>query len=250
MGQNSKIEWCDATFNPWLGCTKVSPACDNCYAEAWAKRTGQAQLWAGAHRRTAAANWRQPLKWSREAERAGVRRRVFCASLADVFDNQVPDEWRADLWQLIFETPQLDWLLLTKRPQNIAKMLPTGFEDCALWPWPNVWLGTTAENQEELVRRRIHLLSVPAAVHFLSCEPLLHPVWLPTLDTYPYQVDWVIVGGESGPHARQMHPNWARSLRDQCAEMGIAFFCKQMTKKAPIPEDLMVRQFPALKPDA
>lgn len=242
MGANSKIEWTDHTWNPVVGCTKVSPACDNCYAEAWAKRTGQSQLWNGARRRTSAANWRQPLKWDRDAARDGVRRRVFCASLADVFDNQWDSDWREAMWRVIDQCRNLDWLLLTKRPQNIAKMLPTGV-DLPKWPWPHVWLGATAENQEEMVRRRISLLSVPAAVRFLSCEPLLHPVWLPALDGYP-QVDWVIVGGESGAHAREMHPNWARSLRDQCAEMGIAFFMKQLTKKAPIPPDLMVRQFP------
>src|SRR6185437_13012780 len=179
MAENSRIEWCDHTFNPWLGCTKVSPACDNCYAESWAKRTGQAHLWNGERRRTSEANWRQPLKWNREAEASGIRRKVFCASLADVFDNQVPEKWRADMWATITITPNLDWLLLTKRPQNIPKMLPIMWGD----GWPNVWLGTTAENQEEADRRIPHLLKVPARVHFLSCEPLLGPVnldgWLP-----------------------------------------------------------------------
>ena len=241
MAENSKIEWTDHTFNPWVGCTKISPACDHCYAEGWAKRTGQSALWAGDRRRTTDANWRQPLKWNKSAERAGVRARVFCASLADVFDNQVPQDWRDDLFDLIGKTMHLDWLLLTKRPQNIAKMLPHRF------PMHNVWLGTTVENQDEMAKRRGYLLGVPAAVHFLSCEPLLERVWLPALDSYWHSLDWVICGGESGGSARMMDERWARSLRDECVEMGIAFFMKQMTSKKPIPADLLVRQFPASK---
>ena len=245
MAENTKIEWATHTFNPFVGCTKVSPACDHCYAESWAKRTGQPQLWSGERRRTTESNWRQPLKWNSEARKSGTRPRVFCASLADVFDNQVPDEWRADLWRLIDRTPHLDWLLLTKRPQNIKKMLPNLGATFPPWPWPHVWLGTTAESREELARRRGHLLNIDAAVHFLSCEPLLERVWLPAKDTYWHALDWVICGGESGGNARMMDPAWARALRDECAEMGIAFFMKQMTRKDPIPADLMVRQFPA-----
>lgn len=240
--ENSKIEWTHHTFSPWTGCTKVSPACDNCYAESWAKRSGLVQWGNHPRRRTSESYWRQPLKWNRIAERDGVRRRVFCASLSDVFDNQVPDMWRDDLWRLIWGTPSLDWLLLTKRPQNIKKMLPnhTGRP----WPYPNVWLGTTVENQEEMARRISHLLCVPAAVHFLSCEPLLERLRLPARDTYWHSLDWVICGGESGHGARQMEPQWAELLMDECADMGIAFFMKQMTKKTPIPPHLMVRQFP------
>ncbi len=260
MAENTKIEWADHTFNPWVGCTKVSPACDHCYAEGWAKRTGQPQLWQGERRRTSEANWRLPLKWNRQAERDGTRPRVFCASLADVFDNQVPYDWRAELWRLIAATPHLDWLLLTKRAQNIAKMLPEaldmprGFS----WPLPNVWLGTTVENQAEADRRIPHLLSVPAAVHFLSCEPLLGPVDLRAIyknETMidPFEgmtespvfdlgdrfvavnpryrrtgkLDWIIAGGESGPDARPPDLDWFRSLRDQCAEAGVPFFFKQ-----------------------
>lgn len=257
MGENSKIEWTDHTFNPWLGCTPVSPACDGCYAEGWAKRAGKPELWQGERQHTSATNWAQPVKWNREAEESGIRRRVFCASLADVFDNQVPEEWRRDLWALIQRTPWLDWLLLTKRPQNIAKMLP--------WSWqqfggvqPNIWLGTTVENQAEADRRIPHLLAVPAVVRFLSCEPLLGPVdlsgWLwgrnePCADC-PRDADcecgyrtraalglpsigWVIAGGESGPGARPMHPDWARSLRDQCAAAGTVFLFKQWGEFSP-----------------
>lgn len=241
MSENSKIEWCDHTFNPWVGCSKVSPACDHCYAETWAKRTGQANLWAGDRRRTSPANWRQPMKWNAQHDQFyaehGQRQRVFCASLADVFDKQVPAEWRADLWQLIRDTPNLDWLLLTKRPQNIARMLPVDWGE----GWPNVWLGTTTGDQKEFDRNIGHLLNVPAAVHFISAEPLLGPIIIP--DVFLKHLDWgegpklwpdgagiinqIIVGGESGPGARPMHPEWARGLRDQCQASGTAFFFKQ-----------------------
>jgi protein gp37 len=249
VAAETKIEWCDATFNPWVGCTKVSPACDHCYAEGWARRTGQSALWAGARRRTTSAYWRQPLKWNRAAAASGIRRRVFCASLADVFDNQVPVEWRTDLWHLISETPALDWLLLTKRPQNIAKMLP-GQIATRPCPWPNVWLGTTAENQQESERRIPHLLAAPAAKRFISAEPLLGPI-----DLRPYigrvirafdsredellvpapRLDLIIVGGESGPGARPMHPDWVRSIRDQCIAAGVPFFFKQNGEWSPYP---------------
>jgi protein gp37 len=224
MAENSKIEWTDHTFNPWRGCTAISPACDHCYAKTLVE--GRLAGDFSQRVRSAASTWKQPLAWNRKAARLGVRYRVFCASLADVFDNQVPDEWRADLWDLIRQTPHLDWLLLTKRPQNIAKMLP------GIWSvgWPNVWLGTTVENQTEADRRIPHLLAVPAVVRFLSCEPLLGPVNLrPWIDL----LDWIICGGESGPGARPMHPDWARSLRDQCVAAGVAFLFKQWGEWAP-----------------
>lgn len=224
MAENSNIEWTDHTFNPWIGCQKVSPGCDHCYAETWDARGLQHResRWGphAARTRTSQANWRKPLAWNRDAERAGTRARVFCASLADVFDNHpsILPEWRADLWALIAATPHLDWLLLTKRPQNIDRMLPHGWNG----GWPNVWLGTTVENQAEADRRIPHLLATPAAVRFLSCEPLLDRI-TPNLDG----IHWVICGGESGPGARPMHPNWARSLRDQCVAAGVAFHFKQ-----------------------
>jgi protein gp37 len=274
MAENSKIEWTDHTFNPWVGCTKVSPACDHCYAEGWAKRTGNAALWNGERRRTTPANWRQPIKWDTAAAVDGRRARVFCASLADVFDNQAEPEWRADLWRLIEVTPNLDWLLLTKRPQNIAKMMPANWGD----GYPNVWIGTTVENQGEADRRIPHLLGIRAKVHFLSCEPLLGPldltnidherdrgweepmnaletilgeeleeVWGEACEDRP-RVDWVICGGESGPGAREFSEIWAASLKAQCAASGVAFFMKQMSgvrkPLPPIPEHLMVREFP------
>lgn len=451
VGANSRIEWTDHTFNAVVGCTKVSAACDHCYAEGWAKRTGHPELWNGERRRTSASNWKLPLKWNREATARGQRARVFCCSLADVFDNQWEPQWRADLFRLIYATPNLDWLLLTKRPQNIRKLIqqsleipsdgstqqgaiisrgntrggigdrqhrqdlarneahresldgrvqddalradasghhpvarrlsqgrhhgegpngtgdgpslglrgpdradsggvnhqPQGWrenqqraiehgtgdplgaaETCApnirresegsswrgaqalhdntgqsagnaaaaavrsgdkglgsrvrndaergllhlheevletptvaLWlqdwlrgsPPFNVWIGCTAENQEEADRRIPHLLAVPAAVHFLSCEPLLGPIdlehlpsvsgigrylnalWTPT-DEYAdikSGINWVIAGGESGPHARPMHQAWAISLKRQCSAAGVAFFMKQMSGRIP-----------------
>ena len=246
MAEHTKIEWADDTFNPWTGCTKVSPACDHCYVEGWAKRTGQPQLWTGDRRRTSAAYWRRPLKWNREAAASGKPRRVFCASLADVFDNQVPVEWRWDLWSLVRATPHLTWMLLTKRPQNIAKMLPFGWRLPGERPspftsvWSNVWLGTTAENQIEWDRRLEHLARVPAVVHFASVEPMLGFIdcgnaFDPPPEGSPYHpINWVICGGESGPGARPMHPDWARSLRDQCAAAGVPFHFKQWGEWLPV----------------
>ena len=240
MAENSKISWTDHTFNPWVGCTKVSPACDNCYAEGWSKRSGMVQWGNHPRRRTSESYWRQPIKWNRVAEWEGVRRKVFCASLADVFDNQVSPDWRAELWALIGETQWLDWLLLTKRPQNIAKgMLPGSYveqlldRDLPVWPWPNVWLGTTIENQDECTHRLGHLLSVPAVIHFVSCEPLLGSLRLPSQDTYWYPIDWVIAGGESGHHARPPMIGWVRALRDQCLAAGIPFHFKQWGEHTP-----------------
>jgi protein gp37 len=262
MAENSAIEWTQHTFNPWWGCTKVSPGCDHCYAEVLDKRTGGAHWGPHAERRRT-KDWSGPIKWNRRCEKLGIRERVFCASMADVFDNAVPVEWRSDLFDLIRQTPHLDWLLLTKRPQNIAKMLPPDWGN----GWPNVWLGTTVENQAEAERRILHLLSIPARVRFLSCEPMLGPIsfrWAkwdtwrdetgnprPVVDEYDgfRMLDWVICGGETGPGARPMHPDWARDLRDQCRSSGVSFFMKQMwgqTKRSMpvIPDDLLIREFP------
>ncbi len=174
------IDWCDYTFNAWLGCTKVSPGCDHCYAEGWAKRSGLV-TWGADRRRTSPANWRKPLRWNAEAAVERLRNphrprpRVFCASLADVFDNDVPLEWRTDLFRLIYATPNLDWLLLTKRIGNVPRAL-TVLGDEGLPP--NVWLGITVVNQEEADRDVPKLLRVPAATRFLSCEPLLELISL------------------------------------------------------------------------
>lgn len=257
MTQNSNMAWTDATFNPWIGCAEVSPACDHCYAREFMTRKSRwATAWSGDRFRTSTSNWAAPLRWNAQARDSGIRRRVFCASLADVFDDQVPDMWRRDLWNLIVQTPDLDWLLLTKRPQNIPRMLP---DACGLfaapWPWPHVWLGTTVENQEEADRRIPHLLAVPAAIKFLSCEPLLSPIRfsdVPGFNRVSLSLRnwWVICGGESGTGFREMNPDWARSLRDQCKTAGVPFFMKQMNGGSQrsmqlIPGDLMIREFPS-----
>jgi protein gp37 len=141
MAQNSKIEWTDHTFNPWVGCTNVSPGCDHCYAEAWSKRSGLVKWGKNPRRRTSEAYWRAPMKWQAASRsfsiQNGRRQRVFCASLADVFENKADAEWRSDLFQLIAATPALDWLLLTKRPQNIEKMLPKSWPEggCRMCGW-------------------------------------------------------------------------------------------------------------------
>lgn len=240
--ENSKIEWTKHTFNPWIGCTKISPACDHCYAETWAQRFDPS-LWKGERRRTSPANWAKPFTWDRKAKAAGAREKVFCASLADVFDNQIPVSWRGDLFGMIRATPNLDWLLLTKRPQNIAKMLPDDWGN----GYGNVWLGATVENQAEAERRIPMLAAVPASIRFLSCEPMLGPV-RPLACEGSGKLDWVICGGESGPGAREIDPAWARDLRDECATGGLYFFMKQMSgvKKPlpPIPDDLLIRECP------
>lgn len=245
------IEWCHYTFNPWWGCTKVSPGCDHCYAETFDKRVGGAHWGAGVPRRVfGEAHWREPLKWNAKARAGYVRPRVFCASMADVFDPEAPDAERAKLWSLIAATPSLDWLLLTKRPQLAMRYLPWGVSpvgasgamaEVGCTPWPNVWIGTTVEDQERADLRVPRLLQIPAAVRFLSVEPLLGPVdlWaylpgeirdasLKALGSPPMPaVDWVIVGGESGHGARPMQDDWVRSLRDQCGAAGVSFFFKQ-----------------------
>ena len=224
MAENSAIEWTHHTMNFWVGCTALSPACDHCYAEAWAKRTGHPELWTGERRRTSATLWQQPLKWDRRCAAAGTRERVFTNSLADFLDNQVPSRWRDEAWHRIDQCRNLDWMVLSKRPENGPKMLPGPAIGAPSWGdgWPNVWMGTTVEDRAR-VRRIGALRRIPAKVRFLSCEPLLED--LGELDLTGIHL--VIVGGESGPGARPMHPGWARSIRDQCAAASVPFFFKQ-----------------------
>lgn len=315
MGTETKIEWCDATFNPWRGCTKVSDGCKNCYADTLSKRNpGTLGIWGPNGTRVVAseAMWREPVKWNMDAQvaleqqrvddnkPAYQRPRVFCASLADVFEdwNGCPtfpdgsaviqcrncrkfvksgsddhgnccgecgsgavemvslDHVRARLFALIDATPNLDWLLLTKRPENIRKMWPiepTGKMESpipTLPPMPtyarkkrqNSWLGTTVENQEQAERRISELRKCRdlSPVLFLSCEPLLGPVDIGSSFDDPEKsqdafcfIDWVIAGGESGPNARPMHPDWVRSLRDQCQAAEVPFLFKQWGELAP-----------------
>jgi protein gp37 len=257
VAENSAISWTDHTFNPWWGCTKVGPGCDHCYAESFDKRVGGAHWGPGVPRREV-KDWSKPRKWNREAERTGVRPWVFCASMADVFDNEVPTEWRERLWQLVRETWHLNWIFVTKRIGNAVKMLPTD------WPenFRHCGLCSTIVNQEEADRDIPKLLATPAAWRGISAEPLLGPISFESawhgenaLDSecwgdcawckkgYPplhncqrgqgdYEkgrsgLDWIIVGGESGPRARPMHPVWARDIRDQCAAAGVSFHFKQ-----------------------
>lgn len=320
MAETTKIEWADSTLNPWRGCTKISPGCAHCYAETMSRRNpGVLGIWGDSGTRVVASEniWREAVRWNNEAvnaiyempledRQAGkhvpLRPRVFCASLADVFEDR-PEliEPRQRLFDLIDSTPYLDWLLLTKRPQNIGRLTPEnegieeidgelihchvrgrdceGSEGDCCWGsgWlpmhefpvpsrqfrPNVWLGVSVENQEYADRRIPELLKIPAAVRFLSVEPLLGPIDLTAIghgdqrgldcltgefryyrehDGEPCSgwgpsIDWVIVGGESGPNARPMHPGWARHLRDQCQAASVPFFFKQWGEWAPIGDD-------------
>ena len=255
MAENSKIEWTDHTFNPWWGCTKVSPGCDNCYAAAFDKRVGGDHWGPGKDRRYfEQKHWNEPLRWNIKAGRLGRRERVFCASMADVFDNEAIPTMRNRLWELIKATGNLDWILVTKRIGNAADMLPPEWMRDGLPS--NIWLLITVVNQTEADRDIPKLLKIPAKVRGLSCEPLLGPInfrWTPyahqasgeTYNEYlnrcgsvnEYEalrkISWVIVGGESGHHARPMHPDWARQARDQCADAGVPFFFKQWGEWAP-----------------
>jgi protein gp37 len=246
MAENSKIEWTDHTFNPWIGCTKVGPGCDGCYAEnLMDKRYGRVSWGPGEDRaRTAPANWRKPLQWNREAAASGTRPYVFCASLADVFDNEVEEKWRDDLFALIEQTPNLVWLLLTKRIGNVLKMTDP-MRGNRLIP-TNAAVGATMVNQEEYDRDRMKLNEVKdrrgPLFTFGSFEPLLGQIILDK-----YAPDWIIAGGETdqGSHkARFTDPAWYRGLKEGAARFERKFFMKQMTNKAPIPADLLVRQWP------
>ena len=224
MAENSSIEWTTHTFNPWIGCTKVSPACDHCYAEAWDARglQGKVSRWGPHADRTRTKTWGNPVKWNRQAEGATERPRVFCASLADVADNHksIEPQWRRDLVALIRACPNLDFLLLTKRPQNVAKLYPEMIEE---WP-SNVWMGASTENREEMLRRGEALAKLPAKITFWSAEPLVG-----NLGEIPVHImpSWVITGGENGANYRPVNPDWFRNIRDQCAAHDVPFLFKQ-----------------------
>ena len=284
MGKDTKIEWAHHTFNPWRGCEKVSAGCKNCYAEVQSKRN-PAVLgeWGPGGQRVPAAEkyWQLPVQWNKQAQQDGERRRVFCLSLGDVFEDR--DElkpWRLRLFMLIMDTPHLDWLLLTKRPELVMEGISYSFATSPFMhpvgPWlynwmqgeppANVFLGTSVENQATADSRLQWLLSIPAVRHFASMEPLLGPVDLTRIrvtdeifgfqhpmtglplkpltvreqsafdqpgNELPYCLDWVIVGGESGPKARPVHPAWVRSLQQQCQEAGVSFLFKQWGEWVP-----------------
>ena len=256
MAENTKIEWADATVNHWAGCTKVSPACDNCYAQRMAGRLWKVQWGAGQPRRQFVSAREMLEALDRKAQRIGKRLRVFHNSLSDMFDKEVPDGWRMDAFKAMADTPNLQHLVLTKRIGNVRGMLAElahgNDPDLSLldmMPLPNVWLGATVVNQEEADRDIPKLLAVLAAKRFLSIEPMLGPMLLQ--EHAVSRIDWVIVGGESGPGARPMHPDWVRSLRDQCRTAGVALFVKQMggsrDKRGELfdlPDDLRIREVP------
>jgi protein gp37 len=232
MGEKTGISWCDHTFNPWIGCTKVSEGCVHCYAE----RDNNLYKWVSGwgekvkRHKTSVANWKKPRAWNKAARLVGERRKVFCASLADVFEDRLEViPWRGELFDLIEATPDLDWLILTKRPENIIKWYgvhPDEIHD-------NVWLGVTVENQEMADLRIPLLLDIPARVRFLSVEPMLGPVDLEKACKFPGRdfsvkpFDWVICGGESGSNDRPMELDWARKLQHDCFMYHIPFFFKQ-----------------------
>lgn len=266
MAETTGIAWTDSTFNPWIGCTKVSPGCDHCYAAVSTPARTMGIVWGprAPRQRTSADNWQLPHRWNAQHDeffaKHGRKRRVFCASLADVFDNEVDPAWRKALWTVVKNTPNLDWLILTKRIGNVAGMLPDDWGDYANG-YPNVWLGITVVNQAEADRDIHKLLRIPAALWWLSMEPLLEDVSFEGLYAEHHDprvhlnvlelLDWVVVGGESGQHARPMNPAWVESLRAQCEATDTAFFFKQWGGKGKdkggcLLNDIEVKSWPAV----
>lgn len=259
MAEQTGIAWAHSTFNPWIGCTKVAPECDNCYAERLATTRLQVPWGSGEpRRRTKPAYWAQPYTWNRKARESGQPWRVFCASLADVFDNEVDPIWRHDLWKVIRETPHLTWMLLTKRVGNVPAMLPRGWVDSPSQSWPNVWLGITCGTQAAADRDIPKLLAIPAAVRWLSIEPMLEPVSYAISTEAALGIDWVIYGLESNQgfgDARRGDLQWIRDGLLECRGAGASPFVKQMgplmgfkdrsgADPAEWPADLRVREFP------
>jgi protein gp37 len=247
MGRDTAISWTDATFNPWHGCTKVSPGCDNCYAETQDKRYGGEHWGKGQPRRVMSDDhWKQPLKWNREAQAAGKKLKVFCASMADVMDDEAPAGQRERLWDLIDQTPWLIYQLLTKRPHRYHRFLPESFKH------QNVWLGTTAESQPFYDVRWPILQKVASSmglVSFVSYEPAIGSL---SMRRWPTSPNWIIFGGETGADSkrRPMELAWAENLRDECQASGTKFYMKQMSARTPdrakdlIPVDMLIQQFP------
>lgn len=248
MGK-TKIEWTDTvlpngstvqgyTFNPWWGCAKVSEGCKNCYAESLDHRYGGAHWGLNVYRKFQSEKyWKGPVNWNLTALRQGHRAKVFCASMADLFEfNPALDDTRQRVFDLIEITPHLDWLLLTKRPENILDMLPRHWQNMSELP-SNVWLGCTAENQERFDQRIKSLEKIkeyyPQTITFMSMEPLLGDINMQTIYGSG-TLDWVIVGGESGPKARPMNPRWAWKIIATCLEWNIPVFFKQWGEYKPV----------------
>jgi len=243
------IPWCDFTFNPWQGCQKVSPACDDCYAWKLDIRWKGGKHWGKDAPRLffGESHWAQPHAWNRAAEKAGKRARVFCGSMCDVMEEREDlQAARASLYVLIENTPHLDWLLLTKRPQNFRRFLPLSWLSI---PQLNVWLMTTIESPE-YYWRWAELRKVPATIRGVSYEPALSPISLNDMSDQGWIPDWLICGDESGSKARLSQLEWYESLRDECERFGVAFHMKQLcTKGKPMdfpmfPEGLQIRAFP------
>lgn len=261
MAKDSKIAWTHHTFNPWWGCTKVSQGCKHCYAETFSKRTGH-DVWGPTAPRRFFQNeshWWEPMKWNAEARKSGESTRVFVGSMCDwaeTHSNQETqknmDMARERLAALVMASPSLTWLFLTKRIEDASKYLHQMFGERIP---SNIWLGTTAENQE-MYDQRIPVLAAidEVTVRFVSVEPQIGPVSMfsnPSVTASSEMIDWVIVGGESGPGCRPFEVEWARSLLSECDEIGVSFFMKQLgghPKKfdllEELPEDLRVREFP------
>lgn len=260
MGEQTAISWCDHTFNPWWGCWKIAPECKNCYAEAHAHRFVKlyGELWQrdGARRFFGDEHWKEPRKWNEKAKRDGVRRRVFIGSMCDWAErhpdpkiNAFLDAARAEMWAMIEECDQLDFLMLTKRIDGAAALLPWYRWPSAPWaaemseaereelaqPWSNVWIGTTAGTRATLRDNSYHLRAIRAAVLFISCEPILEFIppdeWDDALDPAARcgeaRVDWLIVGDESGRKRRPADLDWVRAARDAADRHGVAFHYKQ-----------------------
>lgn len=242
MGETTLISWTDSSFNPWIGCSRVSEGCRFCYAEdLMDRRYGKVKWGSGQPRqRTSVSYWKQPLRWNKEAEISLKRRRVFCASLADWLDDEVDANWLSDLLVLIYQTPLLSWQLLTKRPENWRSRLAIvqgishdphhmGAKIAKYWlegiPLPNVWVGVSAEDQKNFDLRVPLLFEIPAVIRFVSAEPLLGPI---RLGKGRSMVHWLIAGGESGAHARRCDIVWIADLIAQCRDLGIAPFVKQL----------------------
>lgn len=251
MADETGISWCDSTFNAWIGCVEVGPGCDNCYARALSEKYGWAKWGAKEERhRTAPSSWKKPLSWQRNAAKFeaehGRKRRVFVNSLSDVCDNQAPDAWRAELWDMVDACPDLNWIFVTKRISNALKMLPASWvsEDIRL-PRPNAMLLATIVNQEEWERDLSKLLNLRTKMLVgISAEPLLGNLVLNAAGAF---LDWIIVGGESRQNrtpGRFMPTFWAHDLQREAAAFGVPFHFKQMSNDAPIPQSLRVREWP------
>ena len=248
MAEKSKISWTDATFNPWMGCAKVSPGCAHCYAETLlTNRMGRKGLWGPKAPRqvTSEANWKKPIAWNAQAEREGRRIKAFCGSLCDwAEDHPTPEATRPRLWELVRRTPSLDWLLLTKRAERIAVCLPEDWGS----GYPNVWLGISIESNDYRWRAD-HLRQIPAVVRFISYEPALGP--LDQLDLR--NIDWLIYGGESGPKFRSHDLDWPRQMRNMCLAAGVPFFYKQSsairTEMGTTLDGETIHEFPTPRPN-